>query len=63
MRASDIQYHQSKVKESFRKSLERAEADDKTRYSDLLCESMLLEGGPSALIVEEAERRDVQLIR
>ena len=62
MRAADIQYHQSQVKESFRRSLERAEADVKTRYPDLLCESVLLEGRPSALIVEEAERRDVQLI-
>ena len=62
MRAADIQYHRSQVKESYRRSLERAEADVKTRYPDLLSESVLLEGRPSALIVEEAERREVQLI-
>ena len=62
LRAADIQDYQYKMKELYRKSLEKAEAEVKMRYPDLKFEALLLEGRPSATIAEEAEKKDANLI-
>ncbi len=61
-RAREYEVYQERMKESFRSSLERAEADVIERYPGLKYEAVLLEGRPSSTIVEEAKRRDVNLI-
>jgi len=50
------------MNELYRKSLEKAEAEVRMRYPHLQFEALLLEGRPSATIVEEAEKRDADLI-
>ncbi len=62
MSVADIQGYQSKMEELYRKSLEKAEAEVRTRYPQLKLEVFLLEGKPSTTIVEEAEKRDANLI-
>jgi nucleotide-binding universal stress UspA family protein len=62
MRTADIQEYLDKMQEFYRKALENAEADVSMRYPDLKFEALLIEGRPAATIVEEAERRDVNLI-
>jgi len=61
-RAREYEVYQQRMQESFRSSLERAEADVIERYPGLKYEAVLLEGRPSSTIVEEAEKRDVGLI-
>ena len=61
-RAREYEVYQQRMQESFRSSLERAEADVVQRYPGLRYEAVLLEGRPSSTIVEEAEKRDVGLI-
>ncbi len=62
LRTADIQGYQSKTYELYRMSLEKAKAEISTRYPHLKFEALLLEGRPSATIVGEAEKRDVDLI-
>ena len=61
-RAREYEIYQERMRESFRSSLKRAEADIIGRYPGLNYEAVLLEGRPSSTIVEEAEKRDVNLI-
>ncbi len=61
-RAREYEVYQDRMRESFRNSLDRAEADVIERYPGLKYEAVLLEGRPSSTIVEEAESRDVNLI-
>ena len=61
-RAREYEVYQERMKESFSSSLKRAEADIIGRYPGLRYEAVLLEGRPSSTIVEEAEKRDVNLI-
>jgi nucleotide-binding universal stress UspA family protein len=62
MRTADIQKYLDKREEFSRKALENAEAEVNMRYPDLKFEAVLMEGRPAETIVEEAERRDVNLI-
>ena len=62
LRTADIQSYQSNTQELYRMSLEKAKAEVEARYPHLKFEALLLEGRPSATIVEEAEKRDVDLI-
>ncbi len=59
---AEIQNGQDRLKHIYRQSLEKAEAEVRMRYPDLKFEALLMEGKPSATIVEEAEQRDVNLI-
>ena len=54
--------YQEKIREIYRMTLERAKAAILERYSHLKYEIVLSEGRPSATIIEEADRRDVNLI-
>ena len=58
----DLTKYQEEVSELYGKSLERAEASVKERYPNLKVQAQLLEGRPSSTIVEESEKRDVDLI-
>jgi nucleotide-binding universal stress UspA family protein len=58
----DYDDYQEKIREIYRMSLVRAEAAILERYSHLKYEVVLSEGRPSAMIIDEAERRDVSLI-
>lgn len=51
-----------KMREFHRRSLEKAEAEVRMRYPGLKFEVLLVEGRPSATIVETAEERDANLI-
>ncbi|MGD2142644.1 MAG: universal stress protein [Candidatus Bathyarchaeota archaeon] len=62
MSARELQDYESRKRESYRLSLETAEAEVRQRYPDLKFEALLVEGRPSSTIVEEAEKRDVCLI-
>ena len=57
-----IQNIHDKLIEIYGRALEKAEAEVRMRYPDLKLEALLMEGRPSATIVEEAEQRDVNLI-
>ena len=59
---AETQNMYDKMTEIFRRALEKAESEVRMRYPDLKFEALLLEGRPSATIVEEAEQRDVNLI-
>jgi nucleotide-binding universal stress UspA family protein len=61
-RAQEYEVYQERMQESYRSSLERARADIIERYPGLKYEAVLLEGRPSTTIIEEAEKRDVNLI-
>jgi nucleotide-binding universal stress UspA family protein len=54
--------YQERMKRVYGKSLEEAEQDIKNHYPDLHVETILMEGKPSATIVEEAESTDMDLI-
>jgi nucleotide-binding universal stress UspA family protein len=58
----ELHDQQVRIKELYGKSLEIAEANIRERYPHLKFEAVLLEGRPSSTIVEEAEKRDVNLI-
>ena len=60
--ARDLQEYDEKKRESYRLSLKSAEAEVVQRYPGLKLETVLMEGRPSSTIVEEAEKRDVDLI-
>ena len=62
LRAQDFQDYQRRMLKSYEKALERAEADIIERYPHLQYETVLVEGRPSSTIVEEAEKRDVNMI-
>jgi nucleotide-binding universal stress UspA family protein len=51
-----------KMREFYKRALEKAEAEVRIRFPDLKLEALLMEGRPSAIIIEEAELRDVNLI-
>ncbi len=59
---AETQKMYDKMMEIYRRVLEKAEAEVRMRYPDLKFEALLMEGRPSATIVEEAEQRDVNLI-
>jgi nucleotide-binding universal stress UspA family protein len=61
-RMVDVHRYQDQMKEAYRRSLEMAEAEISEQYPDLKFKAVLLEGRPSSTIVEEAEKRDVNLI-
>ena len=60
--AIDFQNYQDGIRDQYRKSLEKAEADVRERYPHLKVDAVLLEGRPSEIIIEEAEKRGVNLI-
>jgi nucleotide-binding universal stress UspA family protein len=60
--AQDMSDYQERMKRVYGKSLEEAEQDIKNHYPDLHVETILMEGKPSATIVEEAESTDMDLI-
>ena len=60
--AQDMSDYQERMKNVYGKSLEEAEQDIKNHYPDLQVETCLLEGRPSATIVDEAENNDMDLI-
>lgn len=59
---AETQNMYDKSTEVYGRALEKAEAEVRMRYPDLMFEALLIEGRPSATIVEEAEQRDVNLI-
>ena len=59
---AEIQKGQDKLREIYGRVVEKAEAEVRMRYPDLKFEALLMEGRPSAIIVEEAEQRGVNLI-
>ena len=59
---ADIQRYLDMRKEFYTRSLEEAKTEVRDRYPGLKFEAILLEGRPSATIVEIAEERDVNLI-
>jgi len=62
IRAMDIQDTIIQMRELYRKTLESAVVEVRERYPHLTFEAVFLEGRPSAIIVDEAEKRDVSLI-
>jgi len=62
IRPMDIQDTIVKMRELYRKSLESAIVEVRERYPHLKFEAVFLEGRPSAVIMNEAEKRDVGLI-
>jgi len=60
--AQDMSDYQERMKAVYGKSLEEAETDIKNHYPDLKVETTLMEGRPSATIVDEAENNDMDLI-
>lgn len=62
MRTADIQKYLENMQEFYRRALEKARAEVMMRYPDLKFETLLVEGRTAATIIEEAERRDVNLI-
>ena len=60
--SADIQRYLDLRKDFYTRSLEEAKTEVKDRYPGLKFEAILLEGRPSATIVEVAEERDVNLI-
>ena len=55
-----IQNIYDKLREIYGRALEKAEV--RMRYPDLKFEALLMDGRPSATIIDEAEQRDVNLI-
>jgi nucleotide-binding universal stress UspA family protein len=60
--AQDMSDYQDKMKNIYAKSLREAELDIKEAFPDLKVTTQLLEGRPSNVIVEEAEKENVDLI-
>jgi nucleotide-binding universal stress UspA family protein len=54
--------YQDRVRELYTTTLKEAENDAKEAYPDLKVTSLILEGRPSAIIVEQAEKMKVDLI-
>jgi nucleotide-binding universal stress UspA family protein len=60
--AQDLGEYQDKMKAIYQKSLEDAEKDIKDAFPDIEISSLLLEGRPSATIVDTAEEKNADLI-
>ncbi len=60
--AQDMSEYQDKMKEIYASSLREAEEDIKEAFPDLVVTTKLMEGRPSAIIVEEAEEEHIDLI-
>lgn len=60
--AQDMSDYQERMKTVYGKSLEEALQDISNHYPHLVVETKLMEGRPSATIVEEAESNDMDLI-
>jgi nucleotide-binding universal stress UspA family protein len=60
--AQDMSDYQDKMKNIYAKSLKEAELDIKEAFPDLKVITQLLEGRPSNVIIEEAEKENVDLI-
>jgi nucleotide-binding universal stress UspA family protein len=60
--AQDMSDYQDKMKNIYAKSLREAELDIKEAFPDMKVTTQLLEGRPSNVIVEEAEKESVDLI-
>ena len=60
--AQDMSDYQERMKTVYGKSLEEAERDITSHYPGLKVETKLMEGRPSATIVDEAENNDMDLI-
>ena len=59
---ADIQDYLDKMENVYRAALESAVNEVRNRYPDLEVEPLLVDGRPSSVIVEEAEKRDANLI-
>ena len=60
--AQDMSDYQERMMAVYGKSLEDAKKDIKNHYTELKVETKLLEGRPSATIVDEAENNNMDLI-
>jgi len=60
--AQDMSDYQDKMKNIYAKSLREAELDIKEAFPDMKVITQLLEGRPSNIIIEEAEKENVDLI-
>jgi nucleotide-binding universal stress UspA family protein len=60
--AQDMSDYQERMLAVYGRSIEEAEKDIKNHYPDVKVETRLMEGKPSATIVDEAEKNDVDLI-
>lgn len=60
--AQDMGDYQDRMKKVYGQSLKEAKEDIKKHYPDLKVVTNLMEGRPSATIVDEAENSDVDLI-
>jgi len=60
--AQDMSDYQDKMKNIYAKSLKEAEEDIKEAFPDMKVTTLLLEGRPSNVINEEAEKENVDLI-
>jgi nucleotide-binding universal stress UspA family protein len=60
--AQDMSEYQEKMKEIYAGSITEAEEDIKEAFPDLVVTTKLMEGRPSAIIVEEAEEEHIDLI-
>ncbi len=60
--AQDMSEYQDKMKEIYANSLKEAEEDIKEAFPDIVVTTKLMEGRPSATIVEEAEEDQIDLI-
>jgi len=60
--AQDMTEYQQKMRDIYAKSLKEAEHDIEKNYPDLKVSTELMEGRPSSTIVEEAEKKEAELI-
>jgi nucleotide-binding universal stress UspA family protein len=60
--AQDMSEYQDKMKEIYASSLREAEEDINEAFPDIVVTTKLMEGRPSAIIVEEAEEEHIDLI-
>ena len=60
--AQDMSDYQERMRTIYGKSLEEAKKDIRGHYPDIQVETHLLEGRPSATIVDEAEKNNMDLI-
>jgi nucleotide-binding universal stress UspA family protein len=60
--AQDMSEYQEKMKEIYASSLREAEEDINEAFPDLVVVTKLMEGRPSAIVVEEAEEENIDLI-
>jgi len=60
--AQDMSEYQDKMKEIYASSLREVEEDINEAFPDIVVTTKLMEGRPSAIIVEEAEEEHIDLI-